>query len=133
MAFFTHKAEFFDIPEDVLLYVIYPFLNYEERINFNQILPRTIKGQTKLKNTFKFDSDVQEMNILFHKLDPIAFGNKERIFYITKLFFRLQNSPILQHDYLRKILTRKCKDLLDDPRLTPTLRRLINNINNSRE
>ncbi len=131
MAFFKHKAEFFDIPEDVLLYEIYPFLNYEERINFNQILPRTIKGKTKLKNIFKFDSDVQECNILLSKflsLPPLPYG-KEKLFYLTKFMFRIQNSSILQHEIFKKNIIKLCNKFLNEPfPLTPTIRRLINNL-----
>ncbi len=80
-----------------------------------------------METTFKFDSDVRECTILVNKLISLSFG-KEKLFYLTKLMFRLQKSPLLQDEYFRKILTRKCNEFFDDPRLTPTLRRLIHNL-----
>ncbi len=77
-----------------------------------------------------FFKHYQEINIIIHKLGPIAYG-KERMFYLTKVFFRLQNSPILQNKKIRKNIIIKCNEFIADPLyplLSPTLKRLINNL-----
>jgi hypothetical protein len=105
-----------NIPDDIWKHEIYTFLDYDSRINLNQVLPSAARGSKKLsKNVLKRHAasmctlDITKKIIKLNKLEG---GWIKTILVID--FFTFMRNPIFQQAfYLKDFRTqflKKCRD-----------------------
>jgi hypothetical protein len=105
-----------NIPEDIWKYEIYPFLDYDSRINLNQILPPTARGSKKLsKNALKQHGSsmtTRDITRRVIKLNNLEFGWIKTVWIID--FFTFIRKPLFQHVFhfidFRKQFLKKCRE-----------------------
>jgi hypothetical protein len=105
-----------NIPDDVWKYEIYPLLDYNSKINLNQILPPAARGSKKLcKNALKRHAasmSVADITRRITYLNNLEFGWKKTILIID--FFTFMRKPLFQHVFnfkdFRIQFLQKCRD-----------------------
>lgn len=105
-----------NIPEDVWKHEIYPLLDYDSRINLNQILPPAARGSKKLcKLSVKRHAAsmcVVDITRKIIRLNNLESGWTKTVWIID--FFTFMRKPLFQQlfnfkDFRRQFL-RKCRE-----------------------
>lgn len=121
-----------NIPEDIWKHEIYPLLDYDSRINLNQILPPAARGSKKLcKLSLKrhaasmCTADITRRII---KLNNLEAGWTKTVWIID--FFTFIRKPLFQHVFIfkdiRRQFLRKCREFKNCKEIDVQHEKLLN-------
>jgi hypothetical protein len=121
-----------NVPEDVWKYKIYPLLDYDSRINLNQILPPAARGSKKLS----------KLSLKQHATSSCALDITNKLVQINKLeaswiktvliidLFTFLRKPLFQHVFnfkqIRRQFLKKCREFKNCKELDIQHEKLLN-------
>lgn len=113
-----------DVPDDVFRYVMFPYMDYESRINFNQVMPPDWRVSTKFKKDSALSHDVLTLlGIIGHAMDKVLENDNVngKAIAMTNMFNLCARPRILAfintHENLKKVVLDRTEEHCDVNRL----------------
>jgi hypothetical protein len=116
-----------DVPDDVFRYVMFPYMDYDSRINFNQVMPPDWRVSRKFKEYSTLSHDVYTLtNTIRDAMDKVL-GNGDvngRALAMANMFNLCARPRMLafigRHENLREALLGRTEDYSDVDRILLT-------------